>query len=248
MGDEEIKLRPEPPQASRLRHDPSPTHSLAADEDEDAAHEPYRVHGEACAPPKAESPTPVVMRPLAKSWETLWPLSTRRKIFFAMLALNVVLLPIGWLLFGSLPASFSAVVVNSLLQAFLIGTFDRIDLVRNENGRVSLTRTWRVAFYPQQPSRIRWSEFESVGSRKIHEPHFEDWYVGLLLLMGGLIPGVLWYWFVIRPERLEVILYKDHGFPDTILYRGIDEDKVEEVAQTIMDVTSLPSESATKKI
>ncbi|MBI3411439.1 MAG: hypothetical protein HY040_24185 [Planctomycetes bacterium] len=233
MPDEELKLRPE-------FYDPLPR---AEDEESDGV--PYGVNSEIVSPVK-EKPAPVALAPLAKSWDTLWPLATRRKFFFAMLTLNVVLLPVGWLLFGSLPASLSAVVLNSLLQAFLIGTFDRIDLVRKANGKVSLTRTWRVAFCQLQPTRIRWSEFESVGSRKIHEPHFEDWYVGLLLLLGGLIPGILWYWFVIRPERIEVIMFKDHGFPDTVLYRGVDESKVEEVAQTIMDVTGLPSQSATR--
>jgi len=235
MADEDSEYRLAPVDTSPARM-----------EDADVPIEPYRVHGEACVTPKAESPTAVVLQPLAKSWETLWPLSTRRKIFIAMLSLNVVLLPVGWLLFGSFPATLTAVVVNSLLQAFLIGTFDRIDLVRNANGKVSLTRTWRIAFYQLQPARIRWSEFESVGTRKIYEPHFEDWYIGLLLLMGGIIPGVLWYCFVIRPERLEVIMYKDHGFPDTVLYHGVDESMVEEVAETIMEVTGLPSQSATR--
>src|SRR5262245_17249736 len=146
MPDDELRVRPEfeypPPRI----------------DDDEGDGEPYRVHSEIVKTPKIESP-PIVLSASAKSWETLWPLTTRLKILYAILTLNVGLLPVGWLLTGNVPATFSALIVNSLLQAFLLGTFDRIDLIRSDKGKVSLTRTWRIAFYSLQPARIRWSEF-----------------------------------------------------------------------------------------
>jgi len=41
-----------------------------------------------------------------------------------------------------------------VLLAFVLGTFDRIELTQNERGKLRLTRTWRVCFAERQPVRI----------------------------------------------------------------------------------------------
>ena len=37
-------------------------------------------------------------------------------------------------------------LVMAICQAFVLGTFDRLDLMRTTKGKVTLTQQWRVAF------------------------------------------------------------------------------------------------------
>src|SRR5262249_25315368 len=99
---------------------------------------------------------------------------------------------------------------------------------------------WRIAFVALRPQSLRWREFESVSTGKSHDPKFEDWAIALLLLFYGLVPGILWWWFVIRTDRAYVGLCKDHGFTDTIIYRGSNAALAEEVAASVAEVTGLP--------
>jgi len=204
----------------------------------------YAVKDEpAAVPPKASQPPPSPPEPLppvAKSWDSLWPLATRLKAFAWLLVLDLVAAPLSWFIFGDILASIHTLLGTAILQAFLVGTFNRIDLTRSAKGKVGLARTWRIAFWPLKPKRIRWGEFESVNSGKSFDPRLEDWIMALFLLFYLLIPGILWYWYVVRPDRVHVALCKDHGFTDTILYRGTDEAKADEIAKAIADVTGLP--------
>jgi hypothetical protein len=207
----------------------------AADSDDDG----YAMDSEPVAPPakvEGDSPLPAV----AKSWDTFWPLARRAKVLAVMLTLNVVLLPLSTFLVGSLWTLAATLIVNSLAQAFVLGTFDRLEVKRSPFGKILLTRTWRIAFYPLPRKRLRWREFESVCCRKSHESHFEDWIGFFMLVPYCAIPAFLWYWHVIRPERLLVSFCKDHGFPDTVLFRSWDQKQAEDVAQTVADVTGRP--------
>lgn len=199
---------------------------------------PYAAES-AAAPPKApelERPT----TPLAKSWESFWPLATRRNILVILFIVDLAGMPLHWLFFQSIPATLISFLLMALLQAFLIGTYDRIDLVRSAKGKLTLSRTWRVAFFPRAPTRIRRSEFESLSISLVHETHVEDWVILLLLLPCAVFPAVLWWWFVMRPIQVRVSLCKQHGYPDTILFRTTDQAKAREVAKEIADVTGLP--------
>jgi hypothetical protein len=214
-----------------------PAPLLTGSDDDDGR--PYTVPGDPLAPVKEEKPPPP--RPaVAKSWDMVWSLRTRLKIFGVLLALNVVAAVLSGIIADSVPVSFVTVITTSLLQAFLIGTFDRIDLTRSAKGKVSLKRTWRIAFVPLKPQSLRWHEFESVSVGKSYDPKFEDWVIAVLLLFYGVVPGILWWWFVIRTDRVYVGLCKDHGFTDTILYRGSNAALAKEVAASVAEVAGLP--------
>jgi hypothetical protein len=140
-------------------------------------------------------------------------------------------------------------------------------LTRSSKGKVVIRVAWRIAFYPLSPREIAWREHDWVDMGKLHEPKFEDWFVLLVLIapvlinlvlslfraLGSgfpwlallttpvlLVPGALWWWFVIRPERIDVYLCKDHGHPSEKLYRTTDEDLAREVAERVAVVTTLP--------
>jgi hypothetical protein len=207
----------------------------APDEESDG----YAMDSEPVAPAaKVEDDVPLPA--VAETWDTFWPLSRRAKVFGVLMTFNVVLLPLSKFILEDIFTILAAVIANSLAQALVLGTFDRLELKRSLSGKILLIRTWRVAFYPLPAKRIPWREFESVCCRKSHESHYEDWLVVLILFPYGVIPAVLWFWYVMRPERLLVSLCRHHGFPDTVLFRSWDQKEAEDVARSVAEVTCRP--------
>ncbi len=218
---------------------------LLAGTDQDDG-KPYTVPGDPeevrrASQPKEAAP---LLPPFAQSWEMGWPLERRLAVFSAIVAANLIAVPFTWSVFPNVAAMLVTFLITTGLEAFLLGTFDRIDLTRSRKGQVRLTRTWRAAFLPLQPAVLPCREFEDLITGKMHEPKIEDWIMMLILLPYGVIPAILWWWFVIRPERVHVALCKDHGFPDTILYRCLSEDEAAKVATIVAEVTGLPYRSS----
>jgi hypothetical protein len=126
------------------------------------------------------------------------------------------------------------------LQAFLVGSYDRITLTRDRKGRVQLTRTWRIAFFELKPQPIRWKEYDELLVGRFRDITVLDWVMLLILLAHFVIPAVLWWWYVIRPDRTFTALCRDHGFPDEYLYRGLNEEQARDIAESLSDLTGLP--------
>jgi hypothetical protein len=173
-------------------------------------------------------------------WQSGWPLRKRLAVFGALQAINVLVaitsISSGW--------SASAIVPLALesagLMAFLIGTFDSIHLTRSYKGKVALTHTWRYAFIAAPAKTIRWKEFEGVRVVASREVEFFEWIVAGILFLHAVIPGILFWWFIIRPDRFEVALCKDHGHPTTIICRTQDLPQAEQMRATISEVAGFP--------
>src|SRR5207244_3646472 len=84
---------------------------------------------------------------LTREWESGWPYKKRLNLFFILQGLNLVTVIISVSLSGSVPVSIFGGLLNVALQAFLCGSYDRINLDRNTRGQVRLTRTWRFGFF-----------------------------------------------------------------------------------------------------
>jgi hypothetical protein len=161
----------------------------------------------------------------------------RRLVLFLMgqaLALPLSLLG-AWAL-GGWGGFVGPWLVFSVLTAFLLGTYARTDLIRSESGKVRLIQTWRVCFVARPAQAIRRSEYEGVVSGKGRAADVWDWFVQVLLLIMGILPGVLWWYFVIRPDSYFVALTRDHGFPERTLYWGWDERQAQDMARTLSKV------------
>ena len=205
----------------------------AGDPDDEA----YSLDSEPVAPAAKEEDEAPLSR-IAESWDTFWPMSRRVKIVAILWTINLALAPVAAQVMDSLTLVI-ALIVNSLVQAFILGTFDRLEIRRSLSGKVVVTRTWRVAFVPLPAKRIRWRDFDSVSCRVTHDIHFEDWFGCFLLLLYCAIPAFLWYWYVIRPDRIVVAFCKDHGFSDTVLFWSSDQKLSQEVARTVAEVTGM---------
>lgn len=186
-------------------------------------------------------------QPLARRFEAGWSLPKRRAVYAGLLVCNVVAFGLAWSSKGVEPVSMLAMLMLAGAQAFLVGTFDRTDLSRDARGKSRVVRTWRVAFYQLPPSEVLWREHEGVVVQKTHSTDIVDYWLLIILIGHGVIPGLLFWWYSIRPERYVVALTKNLTFPETVLYRGTDERHAKDLAAALRHVTGLPDPYAAPK-
>src|SRR5262249_20653517 len=156
---------------------PTGIHSLTEDEGDD----PYRFGGPAEQPcpgcgralPEDVSLCPSCgfdrttgarkrrrYEPVHRSWEAGWPLPRRGRPFVLG---QMAALPLGVLgawYFGTWGALVGPWVTFSVLTAFLLGTYARVEVTRTERGKVTLTQTWRVCFFVRPTQVIRRGDYE----------------------------------------------------------------------------------------
>lgn len=179
-------------------------------------------------------------QPIDKTWESGLPFEKRLMIFIGLQVVNFVTLVASVIGGYSLGVTFILVLMTVGLQAFLCGTFDKLILTRNPKGKVTLTTIWRYAFIPRPPDYVKWKEHESVIVVRSNEFDPIDWCFALILLGYCIIPGVAFWYFVIRPDKFAVTLCRDHGFPETPIFRTSNETLANEILRTVSEVTTLP--------
>jgi hypothetical protein len=177
-------------------------------------------------------------QPLARSWDTNLPLERRYVLLGAGAAFGLFMgitagfaAGFGWFL-------FSWVLATAVL-AFIVGTFMRVEMTRDRRGRVTLTKTWRVCFVPLKPEVVEVRGFEGIVSGQLDDTGCLDWFLFFWLLAMGILPGVLWYFLVIRKNVYHVALAQDHGYPAVYVYRGRSQGQMEDIATALRDATGL---------
>ena len=173
-------------------------------------------------------------------WESGWKKSTRLAIFLGFQALNLLSLIVRLSFGASLTGSIFSVAFFIVLQAFLLGTYDSGRIRRNKKGQTEIIVAWRVGFIPRPPQKVNWKEHEGVAFGHYDSTSVFDWAMALFLLPFALLPAILWWWYVIKPDRYFAALTRDHAYPETYLYRGMSEARAKEVVQIATDATGLP--------
>jgi hypothetical protein len=185
-----------------------------------------------------------VYEPLEKHWEAGMSLRTRLGLFLLGNLVGAVPMAMTASAYGDVMLLVIPWVLLTVLLAFLLGTFIRIDVSRNEQGRARLKKTWRICFWTWSRRTLPWHESEAVVTGKTRDVSLLDWLVAACLLPMGLIPAVLWWWFFIQRDQFFSALARDHGFPAELLYRGIRQDQAEQIATVVSDATGLPWQRA----
>jgi hypothetical protein len=171
------------------------------------------------------------------------PLARRRKLFLSAQALAVLFGVLGAWLAGSFWAFLGPWLFFTLLLAFILGTYDRIDLTRSARGQVRLTKIWRIGFIQRPPRTIRLRDYEGVATGLVNEGRFWEWWLFLILLVFGIVPAFLWYYVAIHKEVFFVALTRDHGYPELPLCRSGSQDQVRAIATALHEVAEMPFES-----
>jgi hypothetical protein len=178
--------------------------------------------------------------PIIREWETGWPLKRRIMAFAAALVINLVILVLASLsLSGMFCVGVFMALVSAGIQAFLLGTFDTLKITRSNKGKVTIIRNWRICFAPKPPEKLKWTDHEGVVLIQGREMDFMNWVMCLILLTYGILPGVLFWWFVIKPDQFHVAFSMAHGYPETTIYRGTNESQARDILQVVMDCTGM---------
>jgi len=178
--------------------------------------------------------------PIDREWEAGWPFEMRMAIFGACLLLDVGSVVLSLIVEGSLPTTVCGLIFAIGLQAFVLGTYDRVRIRRNKKGQAEIIVTWRACFIPLAPKKVNWQTHEGVAFGHYDAIGITDWIIAFVLLFFFLLPAILFWIYVIRSDRFFAALARDRGYPETYLYRGMSETKAKEIAQTATDATGLP--------
>jgi hypothetical protein len=189
---------------------------------------------------RAKSKAERTFSPIDREWESGWPFHRRMSLFLVCQVINLATLAMSWATDQPLGVSIVGVLFYVALQAFLLGTYQTLRIRRNRKGQAEVIVTWRLGFIPLAPTKLNWREREGVAFGHYDPTGFVDWWMCLVLLPFFVIPAILWWWFVIRSDRFFAALTRDRGYPETYLYRGMNEVQAKEIAQTTTDATGLP--------
>jgi hypothetical protein len=182
--------------------------------------------------------------PIQREWETNATLQKRLKVFGICVAIILVTGLIGVFMEEvSFTVFLGSLLGASAMLAFLLGTYDRILLTRTERGRVQVTKTWRVCFMENQPTTVDAHGYEGISSGQHRTVTSWDFLIFCLLLVSGIIPGIIWYYFVFHKITYQVSFSQNHGFPAYLVYSGSSETQMQEIAYALRDATGMRYEA-----
>ncbi|MGL6095779.1 MAG: hypothetical protein ACRC7O_08305, partial [Fimbriiglobus sp.] len=162
-------------------------------------------------------------QPIHRTWEEGWPGAFRAKVLAGVTLADVLLVGITVATGGvNLCSATFMLTFQIALQAFLLGTFDALTVRRTAKGQATLTRNRRIAFTPIKPEKLSWKDSHAVGIVATHDPGFFSWLICAYLFLLGVVPGVVFYWVFIRPERFTVTVCDVHGGTDDVIFRCTD--------------------------
>jgi hypothetical protein len=179
-------------------------------------------------------------QPLARSWETNMRLGPRLvwwlMVLLAALAAGVPLvIHYGY----SVPGFLACWVFFSLNLAFLFGTYAKVDLVRDAQGRVTLTITWRYCFVKAAARHHEVRHYVGVVCGEWDASGVWEWVVLACLVPFGLIPAAAWWYYVIHSNVCQVALVREHATPALYVYRGRRPEQMRDVAESLCNATGL---------
>ena len=125
------------------------------------------------------------------------------------------------------------------LLLFVLGTYERIAIVRDARGRVEISKVWRFGFVKLQPTVEAVRGFEGVVTSQNQDTGPLEWFVFLVLICSGGVPALIWWYCVIHKPTFHVALAQDHGRAEFFVYRGKSERQMEEIRDLLTNAAGL---------
>jgi hypothetical protein len=178
-------------------------------------------------------------QPIDRQWET--DMSLQQRLIWlgvgqgAHLLMAFIAVQRGYSAFGFL-ASWPLFMA---ILCFVLGTYEKIRLVRDAKGRVQLTKQWRFCFLPLRAEVMDVRGFEGVTTGQWHDAGFLEWLVFGSLLFLMIIPALIWWYNAIYRMHFHVALSLDHGYPDVWVYRGRSQEQMNDIADTLVNASGL---------
>ncbi|MFM7149310.1 MAG: hypothetical protein ACKO23_05665 [Gemmataceae bacterium] len=179
-------------------------------------------------------------QPLARSWETNMPLGRRIILFVVLQVVQAVLTIVGLTQGTGFVSLLGGWLLLTLLTAFLLGTYERLDMIRDDRGKVTLTRRWRILFFPWIPDQTEARGFEGITTAQTNTASVIEWFVFVCLLIPFILPGVIFWFVVIYKPHFQAALARNHGRSEFWLYRGRSEEQMEDITESICNASGLP--------
>ena len=184
--------------------------------------------------------------PIDKTWHEGWSPAFRLHVFIALQFANVALLILGMVAtgqsfkdVGNISTNIFMNLINAALQAFILGSFETLRVTRDPGGRCALIKTRRYVFIPMAPFKIPWKRSSGVGIIATHNPGFISYVLCFYLLVMGCLPGILFYIFVIRPERFNAAICNEYGGSDETILHCKNYEHAVDVTRTVAEASGL---------
>lgn len=176
--------------------------------------------------------------PIDRAWETDLSLGTRLMILGGVCAFHG-LITVGTMLGGGLLSAVVSWFPLMFILTFVLGTYDRLRIVRDERGRVMVIRQWRFFFIPAPENRYEVRGYEGVLIGGWNDSGFWEWLICLSLALLICLPAFLWWYVAIYQNHYHVALAEDHGRASLTVYRGRSEEQMHDVAKVLCDASGL---------
>jgi hypothetical protein len=176
--------------------------------------------------------------PIAREWETDMTLMNRLTWLGGFWAVHLLVTIASWTQ-GNLVSAIVAWFPLTFIVAFVLGTYDRVQIFRDERGRVTLVRQWRFFFIPATPVTREVRGYEGVLIGSWNDSGIMEWFICISLLFLGCLPAVIWWYVAIYQSHHHVAMAEDHGRPALTVYRGRSESQMHEIAGVLCEATGL---------
>ena len=177
--------------------------------------------------------------PFQRYWEPWLSYESRLNLFLAAALISLVMSVVGAVLAESWYITLLPWLGFVAMVAFLLGTFNRVDLARDRRGNARLTQTWRVFFIARPTQTIDLRDYDGVVTGRSLDAGFYEWVLFFILLAYLVVPGVLWWYHIIHKPKFHAALARSHGYPEITLYRGNSQEQAEEIAVALRDAAHL---------
>jgi Uncharacterised protein family UPF0547 len=175
-----------------------------------------------------------------KVWESRWPLTLRLQVFAGLVVFNVLMTGVLFLLKWPVVGGLFVLAFQIAVQAVALGSFETVWARRTAKGLFTVHKRWRLAFIPQGKGRVEWERHQGIGIVATGESNGLEWFTFLYLFFcTGIVPAVIFFWFVMRPARYAVAFCDAYGAVNDTLFRTTDRLVAEEVAETVADCGGL---------